>query len=267
PGRALHAQHHVHPAGSGQRRPHARGGGSLLRAARQDAGVFRERRGPSRRERARRMGLRRSTGRRHPRFSERRPRARVHAGDAGARDPRPDAVCRQGPAVPSRRAPQGARSLKTLGIVGGIAPESTVEYYRVIIESWRAARTDGSYPHVVIDRINLQRLIELVTGARLGELVTYLAEALDRLAAAGGITLMVPSAEEREYIHGRYMDELIHGRFLSQTREAMAAIVDRLVERDAVQAVVLGGTELPLLFRDGPPPRVPLLDTMRIHAE
>jgi aspartate/glutamate racemase len=31
--------------------------------------------------------------------------------------------------------------------------------------------------------------------------------------------------------------------------------------------VVLGGTELPLLFRDGPPSRVPLLDTMRIHAE
>jgi aspartate racemase len=172
-----------------------------------------------------------------------------------------------------------------------------------------------------------------VTGSRLDELVTYLAEALARLAAAGaevallasntphlvfdelrrrspmplisiveaacaatramgftrvalfgtrftmearfypdvfaaaGIALMVPSADEREYIHGCYMDELIHGRFLPQTREAMAAIAERMVAHDAVQAVVLGGTELPLLFRDGPPLRVPLLDTMRIHAE
>ena len=85
--------------------------------------------------------------------------------------------------------------------------------------------------------------------------------------AAAGIALMVPSADEREYIHGCYMDELIHGRFLPQTRESMTAIADRMVERHAVQALVLGGTELPLLFRDGPPPRMPLLDTMRIHAE
>src|SRR4029077_16928346 len=85
--------------------------------------------------------------------------------------------------------------------------------------------------------------------------------------AAGGIGLVIPDADERAYIHERYMDELIHGRFLPAPRDGMPAIVDRLVERDAVQAVVLGGTELPLLFRDGPPSRVPLLDTMRIHAE
>lgn len=203
----------------------------------------------------------------------------------------------------------------------------------MIVESYRAARPDGSYPHIVIDSINLQRLIDLVTGSRLDELVTYLSESLGRLAAAGadvallasntphlvfddlrrrspmpllsiveaacvatramrltrvallgtrftmearfypdvfaagGIGLVIPDADERAYIHERYMDELIHGRFLPATRDGMTAIVDRLVERDAVQAVVLGGTELPLLFRDGPPSRVPLLDTMRIHAE
>ena len=203
----------------------------------------------------------------------------------------------------------------------------------MIVESYRAARPDGSYPHIVIDSIDLQRLIDLVTGSRLDELVTYLSESLGRLAAAGadvallasntphlvfddlrrrspmpllsiveaacvatramrltrvallgtrftmearfypdvfaasGIGLVIPDADERAYIHERYMDELIHGRFLPATRDGMTAIVDRLVERDAVQAVVLGGTELPLLFRDGPPSRVPLLDTMRIHAE
>ena len=138
-------------------------------------------------------------------------------------------------------------------------------------------------PHLVFDELRRRSPVPLISIVEAACAVTR-AMGLTRVAlfgtrftmearfypdvfAAGGIARMVPSAEEREYIHERYMDELIHGRFLSQTREAMAVIADRLVERDAVQAVVLGGTELPLLFRDGPPLRVPLLDTMRIHAE
>jgi aspartate/glutamate racemase len=38
-------------------------------------------------------------------------------------------------------------------------------------------------------------------------------------------------------------------------------------ERDRVDAAILGGTELPFLFRDGPTPAVPLLDTTRVHVE
>lgn len=37
--------------------------------------------------------------------------------------------------------------------------------------------------------------------------------------------------------------------------------------RDGIQAVILGGTELPLLFRDGPPTTVPFLDTTAIHVD
>jgi hypothetical protein len=36
--------------------------------------------------------------------------------------------------------------MKTVGIVGGIAPESTIEYYRLIIASYRGKKQDGSYP-------------------------------------------------------------------------------------------------------------------------
>ena len=37
--------------------------------------------------------------------------------------------------------------------------------------------------------------------------------------------------------------------------------------RDGIQAIILGGTELPLLFRNGPAPSVPFLDTTRLHVE
>ena len=33
--------------------------------------------------------------------------------------------------------------MKTLGIIGGIGPESTIEYYRAIIATYRERRQDG----------------------------------------------------------------------------------------------------------------------------
>jgi aspartate racemase len=54
--------------------------------------------------------------------------------------------------------------------------------------------------------------------------------------------------------------------FLPETREALLAIVERMRRESAIDGVVLGGTELPLLLR-GAESAVPLLDTARIHAE
>jgi aspartate racemase len=38
-------------------------------------------------------------------------------------------------------------------------------------------------------------------------------------------------------------------------------------ERDHIEAVILGGTELPLVLRDEQHNGMPLLDTTRIHVE
>ena len=37
-------------------------------------------------------------------------------------------------------------------------------------------------------------------------------------------------------------------------------------DRDAVDAVILGGTELPLILHDDTPCGIPLLDTTQIHV-
>jgi aspartate racemase len=55
--------------------------------------------------------------------------------------------------------------------------------------------------------------------------------------------------------------------FREGTRAAMAQVVDRMKARHGIEAVILGGTELPLLFRDGPALSVPMLDTTTIHVE
>lgn len=75
--------------------------------------------------------------------------------------------------------------MKIAGLVGGIAPESTVAYYRQLIARYRARTGDGSYPPLVINSIDLTRMIGLIGAGRLDEVTDYLAGEVERLARAG----------------------------------------------------------------------------------
>ena len=72
----------------------------------------------------------------------------------------------------------------TLGIIGGIAPESTIEYYRTIIALHRE-RTGGQYPTILINSIDLKKMLGLVAEQRFPELITYLVAEIRKLAAGG----------------------------------------------------------------------------------
>jgi aspartate racemase len=223
--------------------------------------------------------------------------------------------------------------MKRLGIVGGIAPESTIEYYRIIVAAYRARVADGSYPPLVINSIDMNRMRGLIEAGERGRLAEYLLGELRRLAdagadfallasntphiifdelarrspvpllsivgaaldatralglkkvgllgtrftmqggvykevfARGGVEVVTPGEADQTYVHEKYMGEFIEGVFLPETREGLLAVVDRLKERAGVEAVVLGGTELPLILRDAAGRGIPFLDTTRIHAE
>ena len=75
--------------------------------------------------------------------------------------------------------------MKTLGIIGGIAPASTVEYYRMLIAAYQARRPDGSQPLVIINSIDLQTMIGLIAADALDEVTTYLSAEVEKLARAG----------------------------------------------------------------------------------
>ena len=71
----------------------------------------------------------------------------------------------------------------SVGIVGGLGPESTIDYYRRILEAW--ARDDASTaPSIVIDSLDVQRALRLVATDR-AALTDYLLASLHRLAGAG----------------------------------------------------------------------------------
>jgi aspartate racemase len=75
--------------------------------------------------------------------------------------------------------------MKTIGIIGGLGPESTIEYYRLIIASYVTQKPDGSYPSIVINSIDLKKLLAMVAADELGELTKYLVSEIQRLARAG----------------------------------------------------------------------------------
>jgi len=81
------------------------------------------------------------------------------------------------------------------------------------------------------------------------------------------IAVVVPDAADQDYIHEKYMSELVAGVFLPETRAGLLAVVDRLAQQANVDGVILGGTELPLILRDPAHDGIPLLNTTRIHCE
>jgi len=82
-----------------------------------------------------------------------------------------------------------------------------------------------------------------------------------------GLPIILPNESEQAFIHEKYMGELLNNVFLPETREGLFAIADRMKERDHIDGLILGGTELPLILRDEKRCAIPLLDTTRIHVE
>jgi aspartate racemase len=85
--------------------------------------------------------------------------------------------------------------------------------------------------------------------------------------AKRGIAIVPPDPEEQEFIHSRYMGELVEGVFRPETRERVSAIIDTMIRREGLDGVILAGTELPLLIPAKTSLGVPLLDTTGIHVD
>jgi aspartate racemase len=219
---------------------------------------------------------------------------------------------------------------RALGIIGGIGPESTIEYYRRAVS---ALGEQDNAPSVFINSINLKRMLALVVAGNMAALIEYLLDELQKLARAGadlgvlaantphvvfddvrkrspiplvsiveaacdavralrlekvgligtrftmqgrfysdvfsraGIALVTPGAEDQAFIHEKYMTELVNGLFVPATRDALLAIVDRMSEREAIQGLILGGTELPLIMTDQTYRGMPLFNTTKIHVQ
>jgi aspartate racemase len=138
-------------------------------------------------------------------------------------------------------------------------------------------------PHIVFEGVRRESpipLISIVEAARdaavslglrrpglFGTRFTMQGGFYQEVFAAAGMTIVVPMEEEQAVIHERYMNELVKGIFLPETRERLAAMAGDLKARTGMDGLILGGTELPLILRDPTICGVPVLDTTRIHVD
>src|SRR5437762_745825 len=169
--------------------------------------------------------------------------------------------------------------MKTLGMIGGLGPESTLDYYQRIIALYRERIRDGHYPEFIIVSVDLRKGLDFMEAGDLSGMGDFLLEAIGKLARAGadfgiisantphivfdevavrspiplisiveatcaaaktqnlrrlallgtrytmqasfypnvlareGIELLAPDSHDQDYIHDKYMNELVPGKF------------------------------------------------------
>ena len=81
------------------------------------------------------------------------------------------------------------------------------------------------------------------------------------------IAIVMPNETEQARIHDKYMSELLPGIIRDETRASLLEIVQAMKQRDGVDGLILGGTELSLIFREPIAAGLPVLDTTQIHVE
>jgi aspartate racemase len=80
---------------------------------------------------------------------------------------------------------------KRIGILGGMSPESTVEYYQYITRSYTERFGDYGYPEVIIYSVSFQPYVDWPGQDRWDLVAQGLSEAAQRLEAAGADFIVI----------------------------------------------------------------------------
>jgi len=75
--------------------------------------------------------------------------------------------------------------MKKIGIVGGLGPESTVDYYKLIIGAFKGKGSSFDYPEIVIYSANLSEFMQFLEAGKWEEMVEWLLDMVRALARAG----------------------------------------------------------------------------------
>lgn len=207
--------------------------------------------------------------------------------------------------------------MKKVGIIGGIGPESTVDYYRSIISKFQEKiGSKEELPELFINSINMYKMYNLLTNGQTQELIDYLTDAVQKLESVGtdcvamsgntphivfeqiqkkvqvpmisiveetylkaqelslekvgligtkftmekdfykkpfishNIEVVLPNQSEQEYIHRKLVEELFNGIVNNETKKGFLNIINQMINRDGIQGIILGCTEIPMLIKN-----------------
>jgi len=223
--------------------------------------------------------------------------------------------------------------MKTIGIIGGIGPESTIDYYRKIIAAYCEYDVNSNFPKIIINSINMSEMLKLLGADRFDEIADNLVVEFGKLAAAGAdfgllasntphiifdrvrkssplplisiveatcnkvkeiglqrvalfgtkftmnggfydqvfsqhnIQVFIPNDIDQNFIHEKYLEELVKGNIKADTKSELLAIASKMKREHDIQGLILGGTELSLILQNGDAPGIHIIDTTDAHVE
>ena len=75
--------------------------------------------------------------------------------------------------------------MKRIGLIGGMGPESTQDYYREIITAFKDEKGNLNYPEIIIYSVNLSEFLELMKIKAYDRVIQTLLKKLNALKKAG----------------------------------------------------------------------------------
>ncbi|WP_444660224.1 aspartate/glutamate racemase family protein [Flavobacterium columnare] len=223
--------------------------------------------------------------------------------------------------------------MKRIALIGGVGPESTIEYYRLIIKRFQERLNTKDYPEIIINSINMTEMLNCLYNNELDNLVNLLIDKINileksevdyvaiasntphivfdnladkikiplisiveetckvindknikrvgllgtkftmtsgfynKVADKYGIEIVIPDIKNQDYIHEKYMTELLINKIVPETKEHLIQIVKTLKKENLIDGLVLAGTELPLILNQSDLDDIEILDTTKIHVE
>ena len=134
--------------------------------------------------------------------------------------------------------------------------------------------------HIVFDEIEKETRISLVSIPEavceeailrkykkvglLGTIFTMEQDYMKKDLIRSGIEVVVPCKEDRELVAKRILEELELGIVKETTLHEFNAVIDKMRNKNGIEAVILGCTELPLLLNDMNCV-LPCMDSVKIH--
>lgn len=224
--------------------------------------------------------------------------------------------------------------MKTIGLIGGLGPEATVDYYNQLIDSFKQTNNGKlDYPEIIIYSVNMDHFIGLLETDEFGLATDYIARSLNKLLTAGadfgaisantphllfdqvqsgttlklisivdacvqaavqmklkrclllgtkfvmknqfyhelfhrhGIEVISPNESQISQINHLLFSELELGIIKDETQNIFLQLIAEIKASNDIDSVILGCTELPLMFRETHYLDIPFLNTTKIHVE
>jgi aspartate racemase len=221
--------------------------------------------------------------------------------------------------------------MKRIGLIGGMGPEATVEYYKEIINSFKNSNENLNYPEIIIYSVNLSEFVNLMKEKKYDQATGLLLKKINSLEHAGAefaaltantphlmfeqikekspitlisiveatcrealkkgfnrcgligtaftmnstffadvfknysIEVVVPGTNDIELIDNKLFNEIELGIFKEETRDLFIGIINKMVNQQHIDSIILGCTEFPLLLTNDSYFGIPVLNTTAIH--